>query len=1011
VKQLPENQDQEKMLSIKETAELLGMVESTLSKKLHSFSLKGILNENNRVWIPLSSITELKKSLNYNDQFDKGTYYSTAEVAKKFNENGLKVKRTDVSNWIKKGKVTTIMHMGYRYIHENDLHPFIDEIKNERAIPAGYCTLEEAANILEMHRQTISKWASQGEIESIQIILNGYWQTLVKKDLLKVVKKKMRINMLKNFAHVDIDKISENAKKNKNNNGNKQDDIGSLSLDNYLEVKNAVKLLGIKNNTLWTFLRNGKFPSAVKIKNKWYISKEEILSYKKKTITRNEIPSKVTTEISSLDGYLTILEVSNQINLSKSRISALLPKNVFPNAIKVHNKWFIPEDDILSYLEKQNSQYTLNKEIQQLQKSKLIQEKNKQLNYYKQQGYLTTREVARELNISIFGVIALINSGKLRDAIKPGKTWLIPESSLIEYKKQKENNKISITKPDMINELNQFINSVQGKKHLKETIRLYSDFTMTRLNATNGRINNVRRVFNHIKKLFSDIIINLEVEIYELQNKDIEAVLKNSSYSNPIRELYLKFLKETFLIKGKKLDKEYVLSRKGKKSDADIDSERYSPDVYYLFEQHVKDIEKHISTAIEGRQYANMWVLTTMLLTNAWRPSDIIFEMPHVDIEVINVLEFGWFKKNRLSPEQCQLIVNQLYLKLNNAEVSKTNADLHFLVAPDMVKCLAYACVISELHCRTLQDDVTLYDKEHLLLGTFVSGVTENPNTSGTTTHKKFFEGNPELTPFSSKKLHNSTMTYLFLDISEDEEESELALEVIQWARSHEDINVTAGYIKLTNKDGTLNSVSINLFKRGHFGWLYNYMVQLAFSNTGIHQSYEERTNTIEDLKKEYTPIQLEAWAKTLLDYKNRKESVVKRLYKMDTEQLKEIVLKIYKGKMPSRDGCGQCLSFPNCHFANRKTCIGCIDFIPQLQQVLIEAKEEFYRLIDSMKNYHTDAILQRDTVFLFNVLLLFNEAAETFGNDTVNGFLSSEERKNAIYSIADKLKLPTVNV
>src|SRR5690606_279307 len=106
--------------------------------------------------------------------------------------------------------------------------------------------------------------------------------------------------------------------------------------------------------------------------------------------------------------------------------------------------------------------------------------------------------------------------------------------------------------------------------------------------------------------------------------------------------------------------------------------------------------------------------------------------MPHIDIEVINVFELDWFKKNRLSLDQCQLIVNQLYLKLNNAQVSKTNADLHFLVAPDMVACLAYACVISELHCRKLRENDTVFEKEHLLLGTLVSGVTENPTTSGT---------------------------------------------------------------------------------------------------------------------------------------------------------------------------------------------------------------------------------------------------------------------------------------
>jgi predicted DNA-binding transcriptional regulator AlpA len=1043
------------MLSIKEAAEILGMGKSTLSKKLHSFSVIGIEKDNKRVWIPLSSIPEIKKALNYNDEFDKGTYFSTAEVARKFNERGLKVKGSDVSNWIGKGKVTTIMHMGYRYIHENDLDQFIENIINERSIPEGFCTLGDAAIILGMHPQTIREWASNGDIESKLIIVNAYRQTLVKKDSLEAVKRKKLIDMLKNFPNVDIDKIPEKIVKDKTTKKNNLYNLDSFSAENYLVVKDAAELMGIKKNTLWTFLRNGKFPSAVKVKNEWYIPKEEIESYQEKIKTGYLNGSKLVQEIPSLEGYLTILEVSERISLSKSRTRALLYKNEFPNAIIVRNKWFIPDEDILYYLKKKKdekkvpSPTTLEehltiKEISNrihLKSSKIlglihdgsfpnavkvngkwfipkedIQFYSKQRNHLllqpdtqSHQGYLTTKEVAKELNISIVGVTALIKSGKLGDAIKRGKIWIIPESSLTERKKQIENKRISITKPDMVNELVQIINSVQGKEHLKKTKRLYTDFAITRLNATNGRINNVRRVFNHLNKLFSDIIISLEIEIYELQDQHIEAVMKNSSYSNPIRELFLKFLKEAFLIEGKNLGKEYMLSRNGKISDADIDSERYSPKVYYLFEQHVKDIEKHISSAIENRQYANMWVLTTMLLTNAWRPSDIIFEMPHIDIEVINVIEFDWFKKNRLSSEQCQLIVNQLYLKLNNALVSKTNADLHFLVAPDMVTCLAYACVISELHCRKLRENDAVFEKELLLLGTFVSGVTENPATSGTTSHKKFFKDEPMLTPYSSKKLHNSTMTYLFLDISEDEEESELALEVIKWARSHEDINVTAGYIKLTNKDGSLDRVSINLFKRGHFGWLYNYMVQLAFS-TEISQSLEERTKTIEELKKEYTPIQLEAWAKTLLDYKNRKESVVRRLYKINSEQLKEIVVKIYKGQMPSRDGCGQCLSFPNCHFANRKTCIGCINFIPQLQQVLIEAKQEFYRLVDSMKNSHTEAILERDTVFLFKVLLLFNEAAETFGDDTVNGFLPSEERKNSVYSIANKLKLSIVN-
>lgn len=194
------------MLSIQETAELLGMGKSTLSKKLQSFSVNGIMRENKRVWVPLSSIAELKKALNYNDEFDNGNYYSTAEVANKFNEGDLKIKRTDINNWIKKGKVRNILHMGYRYIHEDDLYPFIEQIKSERAIPEGYCTLNEASSILGIHRQTISLWAAKGDIESVQTILNRYRQTVVKKDSLKVVKRNKRKNMLENFAYVDIGK-------------------------------------------------------------------------------------------------------------------------------------------------------------------------------------------------------------------------------------------------------------------------------------------------------------------------------------------------------------------------------------------------------------------------------------------------------------------------------------------------------------------------------------------------------------------------------------------------------------------------------------------------------------------------------------------------------------------------------------------------------------------------------------------------------------------------------------
>lgn len=1117
----------EMMLTIKETANLLGLGVSTLFKKLQTFSIEGIVRENNRVRIHFSSIPDIKKLLNYNDEFDNGTYYSTSEAAKIMEESGITTKRTDINNWIKNGKVDSILHMGYRYIHKKDLHHLIETITNERDIPFGYCTINEASDILGMHPATIRSWVYQGEIESKHIVINHYRKVLVKKDSLQVVKKKMRIKMLSNFTNVDTSSISNNLEKQSTPNIQEPETIASL--DGFFLVKDACKILNIKENTLQLLLRNSIFPTAVKVKNKWYIPKEEIISHQEKKELKRKNPFPVTKEAYALDGYISVSEVSKRINirspvlcqfikkglfpdaikvngiwyipwsdilssiedekesqwdypslikkihslneyltifeacqrfnLSRHRIYTTINKGSFPNAQKVNGIWFIPENDILAYhemkMEKENQRpdgYLKKSEVSKrlnISSSSVYRHINKgtfpnskkfeggwfikesDLNYYHEynkiknetkhkssasknfelpDGFLTAKDVAEKLNIKYTTVISLIGKGRFEEAKKIGNLWVIPESDLIEYVKQKDENQISITKPDMIHELKQFINSFEQAVHIEETIILYSEFLTTKLNATNGRTNNIRRVFNHLKKLFTDVIINLENEIYDISDSSIEAILANDLFSNPIRELFLKFLKETFLIKGKNFGKEYMFSRKLKRKDRDIDLERYSPDIYYMFEQHVKDIEKHIPLAIKSRQYANMWVLTTILLNNAWRPSDIIFEMPHIDIEVINILETDWFNENRLTPEQCQMVINQLYLKLNSAKVSKTGANLHFLVAPDMVKCLAYACVISELHYRLIQNDI-LFESEHLLLGTFVKGITASPSTSGTDSHKKFFKDQPDFLPFSSKKLHNSTMTYLFLDITEDDEGSELALETIQWTRSHEDINVTAGYVKLTNKDGSLERVSINLFRRGHFGWLYNYMVKLAFGNLGVHQTLEERTRTIVGLRNEYSPIQLEEWAKSLLNYKNGTESIIKRLYKMSKEQLKKIIFNLYRGQMPSRDGCGQCLSFPDCPFTHRKSCIGCVDFIPQLQQVLIEAKEEFYRLIESLKHANTETILKRDTMFLFNVLLLFNEAADTFGNDIVDGFLPVEERKSKLFSIAERLQLPKVNV
>lgn len=99
-----------------------------------------------------------------------------------------------------------------------------------------------------------------------------------------------------------------------------------------------------------------------------------------------------------------------------------------------------------------------------------------------------------------------------------------------------------------------------------KTNHLYNDYAQTRLNATGGRANNIRRVLSHLKKLYREVIQNLPIEIYELPHEEIEAVLTNHKYSNPVREHFVMFLKYSNQTMGIDPKREYMFSRKQKTS-------------------------------------------------------------------------------------------------------------------------------------------------------------------------------------------------------------------------------------------------------------------------------------------------------------------------------------------------------------------------------------------------------------------------------------------------------------
>jgi len=83
---------------------------------------------------------------------------------------------------------------------------------------------------------------------------------------------------------------------------------------------------------------------------------------------------------------------------------------------------------------------------------------------------------------------------------------------------------------------------------------------------------------------------------------------------------------------------------------------------------------------------------------------------------------------------------------------------------------------------------------------------------------------------------------------------------------------------------------------------------------------------------------------------------------------------------------------------------VGCEFHIPQLYQFLFEIKIEFFRLIDAIEKNTSSLLIKRDTKLLMNLLVVLNEAVNTFGIEIINSFISIEERKENLHKIIGKL-------
>lgn len=675
------------------------------------------------------------------------------------------------------------------------------------------------------------------------------------------------------------------------------------------------------------------------------------------------------------EGYLSTNEAAKRLNLSMVQINEKCKKGKFKDVIKYKNQYKIPITSIEEFLKENDTS-----------------------------DFISPADLAKELGVGKHFILRRIRTKEIKAEKKDGK-WYIPLYEASAYQETYNLKTSEYTKDLALKNMEDFFRTTT--RIPLDSHELYVSWANDKIVTSQGRPRTLHDIFLNAKNLYESLKgILTNKEIYELSESELGIIVEKDIYQKRLKKEFVSYYNFSLAKKG--IVKEITLKddRSGaNKNKAKDEKEIYKPEIFQEYYTYVQDIELHTNKAIKSRYYANMWIFVIMHLTNIWRANDIIYEMPSVDIELIGVNSFDFFKDGRLSTAQAQTIVNDVYLKLENLIAHKNKELLRFYLDPELLKCFATSMVISELHRRKFAHT---QNHKALLLSTFLSGYRgQYIATSGREHHMKFFNNNENLLNFKSLVMNRATSVYIFHHIlEEDGEESSLALDMTGRARSHKKKETTAIYVEATNSDGSINRVSLNLFNRGHFGWMYNYLIKFTLKSQEQH-SLEDRTNLISRSKDSLSPLSLEKWSKFLLDQSRSRESIEIRLSKLPEEELLHLLYKIYNLEMPSKEKEGQCLIYPKCIYKKRKTCFGCEYFIPQ-QMILLKIANELRSRIEILSEQSEfDAIRIRESRFIWNLLLFLNESVEYLGKEKVETFITTKEISTLINSIEDYLITP----
>jgi hypothetical protein len=443
-------------------------------------------------------------------------------------------------------------------------------------------------------------------------------------------------------------------------------------------------------------------------------------------------------------------------------------------------------------------------------------------------------------------------------------TYVIKDIALEAIKKNIKNRLANEKDVNVIAELN--IKLIDTP--YKQTLHLAEKHLKNEINKLSGKSSEYKkddfgRHINSIHTLFK--ILYKELSLYnddEIADFLISDKLKPSHRVRLM--IFFNFVRKTLgeSCNYKKQVGESLIKQLTKDKNNGEKDEKYTEEVWFIYYEFLRDIDKHILRSFEDERYAQIWLFCLLHLSITWRYKDIVNKILNVSLEVVGIDNLEWFKLgNSFTLGMAIKLLECIQFSLDGIIAYKNKMNLHFNIPLSLKIPTAVALVINEIHRRNKNEKIllyTLYKKHPTKKGDFLD----------------FFRENPELADFSNLKATKTLMTFNFATATNTMGRAGVAYVLGTYGRSHKTqglklSNTTYTYFHFTKEYGSPENVALQTMEMGMFGYLYMKILKLSLPKENFSiLTQEEITTSIKMLKEHISPISVESLSGNILENK-----------------------------------------------------------------------------------------------------------------------------------------------